>query len=786
MNKTPLSNFRRILVSQLLFCSIVFVSPNGLRAESTLDSITLPVGFESRSLTDETGEHRYAVSIPDGAVPESGWPVILFLHGAGERGDDGIEQLAFGLATALEHQQRPFIAVFPQAHDSHRRYLTTWNAEGPNAARAMAILKQVEQDEQVDTSRRILCGWSMGGYGALHVAAHNPEPWAGVMSISGGETELLPLKELAMAGTSVWMIHGVDDNVVFSSESTAVAERMKAAGTNVTLNLVPNSGHDVWRKVFAHEQVWEWLNAPGNQSTVAIDFSSVDALPGRSEFITEQLKSVHSIPNVVTMRMGNQSLQEMATGMPNSIPKTALSGSLDDLHRDIQSGSESIQIDLRDLNWKCNLVRCELEGISGGRLRVEFELAPIQMNIGTTVLKSGKHSATTGPFSIVIGHRTPVRLSLEIQPQIHDGKLELVPLRQNFHFHDSNWYISHPEDVTVQSPTYTRYHIVTGIVGSLYKEKAEIEEQILSVVPTLLKYVEGELQSRQTPALGQLIWPLPVLVPEMGVAPSAVQTDRYGISVVLDMQAMTYTLPISKTLTPYRTSHALGLSTLPLSEDLNLAVSLSLVESLAEFAVSQEMAWINLADIPGDDFDSVLSDEAMKRLFSGESVPDDVQLVLRLVEPFVIRFDENSGNTKASAVMQAPGVDIEIWDRDESAPLATAHFSIEQKLAFHFDQNTSPATLGVHWTIEDAWTFRSITHRDESPTNPLNTDVLLSALNRSWGQFAASQSSQNSIPEFSLGEGRFQLDELDFESQEIHMRFRYSKSTSTHARTAHP
>ena len=134
---------------------------------------TLRADFVDRVIKDESGEHRYTVFLPEDYSADKKWPVILYLHGAGERGNDGKRQLTIGLAPAIEKRKAtfPFIAIFPQCEDTSARYLAGWLANGPDAQRALKILDEVERDYSIDTSRRILTGWSMGGYGTWSIAA---------------------------------------------------------------------------------------------------------------------------------------------------------------------------------------------------------------------------------------------------------------------------------------------------------------------------------------------------------------------------------------------------------------------------------------------------------------------------------------------------------------------------------------------------------------------------------------------------------------------------------------
>jgi len=145
-------------------------------------------GMVDRVYRDADGQHKYVVFVPDDYTPEKAWPVILFLHGAGERGTDGKAQTRVGLGPAVKARQDTFsfLAVFPQCEDTKGRILTAWSPESPDGKRALKILAQVEKEFRIDKDRQILTGWSMGGYGACRLAAASPERWAAVVPLAGG------------------------------------------------------------------------------------------------------------------------------------------------------------------------------------------------------------------------------------------------------------------------------------------------------------------------------------------------------------------------------------------------------------------------------------------------------------------------------------------------------------------------------------------------------------------------------------------------------------------------
>lgn len=173
----------------------------------------LPTGFVNRVFHDDAGDHKYVVFVPKAYTPTKNWPVILFLHGAGERGTDGLLQTTVGLGPYVAKQADtfPFLVVFPQCEDTRGRILTRWRPEEADGQRALKILEDVEKQYKVDPGHRSLVGWSMGGYGAFALGAADPGRWNAVVALSGGgeAADAAKLKD-----TPVWVFHGAKDIAV--------------------------------------------------------------------------------------------------------------------------------------------------------------------------------------------------------------------------------------------------------------------------------------------------------------------------------------------------------------------------------------------------------------------------------------------------------------------------------------------------------------------------------------------------------------------------------------------
>jgi predicted esterase len=179
--------------------------------------------------------------------PDKKWPLILFLHGSGERGYD----LALVKKTGLPHDldskpEFPFIVVAPQCSPSE-----WWSPYELNA-----LLDRVEAKYCVDRDRVYLTGASMGGYGAWRLAAESPGRFAAVMPICGGGD---PLDAHLYGKLPIWAFHGAKDETVPLRRSQEMVEAIQKAGGNVKLTVFPDAGHDSWTPAYAMPEIYDWL-----------------------------------------------------------------------------------------------------------------------------------------------------------------------------------------------------------------------------------------------------------------------------------------------------------------------------------------------------------------------------------------------------------------------------------------------------------------------------------------------------------------------------------------------
>ncbi len=225
-------------------------------------------GFLDRVIVVDGQPHRYVVYVPAGRQPGPP-PVILALHGAGERGTDGLAQTEVGLGRAIRlHPERwPAIVVFPQVPPDQ-----TWP---DNRRLALAALARTQREFHADPARVYAIGLSMGGNGTWALAHDDPRRFAAIVVVCGFAGAFhdypgiipdgQPTPEAALARSiatvPAWIVHGDADPVVPVAASRAMASALKAVGDEVRFHELPGVGHNSWDDAFADPDLPVWLFA---------------------------------------------------------------------------------------------------------------------------------------------------------------------------------------------------------------------------------------------------------------------------------------------------------------------------------------------------------------------------------------------------------------------------------------------------------------------------------------------------------------------------------------------
>ena len=210
-------------------------------------------GFLSKVYTGAEGEGKYVVYVPPSYKGDKEFPIILFLHGLGESGNDGEKQTKQGLGPAIKKKADfPFIVVFPQSQKK------SWKADSSDAKRALAILAEVGKAYKVDSKRVYLTGLSMGGFGTWSLAVAHPKRWAAIAPICGGGD---PKSAEKIKDIPCWCFHGSADPAVKVERSREMIEALKKAGGNPKYDEYEGVGHNSWDRAYANEELYTWFLA---------------------------------------------------------------------------------------------------------------------------------------------------------------------------------------------------------------------------------------------------------------------------------------------------------------------------------------------------------------------------------------------------------------------------------------------------------------------------------------------------------------------------------------------
>jgi predicted esterase len=214
----------------------------------------LPKGFVKKSieLSAAGPAYKYAVFLPPqyGLDKTHRWPLLVYLHGSGECGNDGIKQTTTGLPFYISrHTARfPFITVMPQASRLWFR--------GEQAILVWEIIRATQREYRVDPDRVYLTGFSMGGYAAWELAIAQPDAFAGIVPVCGaGPKELVA----NISHLPVWAFHGAQDTNVPVSGSRAPIAALRKLGARPRYTEYPDQPHDCWDKAYSTPELWSWL-----------------------------------------------------------------------------------------------------------------------------------------------------------------------------------------------------------------------------------------------------------------------------------------------------------------------------------------------------------------------------------------------------------------------------------------------------------------------------------------------------------------------------------------------
>jgi len=228
--------------------------------------------LEKRVFRNAQGESiPYRLFVPKGYDAAKKYPLILFLHGAGERGTDNEAQLVHAevldLVSDKVAAKHPCFLVAPQCPAGAKWVEVPWNLKKPHHTPAepsapmrlvLELLDALAKEFSIDPARRYVTGLSMGGFGSFDACLRRPGYFAAAVPVCGGADDS---RARDFVGTSFWIFHGGSDGVVPPGRSSSIYHLLKAAGAEAKYREYPGVGHNAWSKAYHEPGLAEWLFA---------------------------------------------------------------------------------------------------------------------------------------------------------------------------------------------------------------------------------------------------------------------------------------------------------------------------------------------------------------------------------------------------------------------------------------------------------------------------------------------------------------------------------------------
>ncbi|MEC9476998.1 MAG: transglutaminase domain-containing protein [Planctomycetota bacterium] len=228
-----------------LVLSNPFVAADPEPGKQVPRTVTLEISDEEGN---RTVEMNYQLFVPTSFDADKKMPLLLFLHGAGERGDNIEKVKKWGPPRFVDKRPDfPFIVVSPQC--PRGQYWDT-----PALSK---LLDHLEQTLPVDSDQILITGLSMGGFGTWSLIAAEPDRFAAAAPVCGGGHRATAPR---LTEIPIWNFHGADDSVVQEKRSKQMVEAIRAAGgTRIKYTLYPDVGHDSWKQAYSGKELWNWL-----------------------------------------------------------------------------------------------------------------------------------------------------------------------------------------------------------------------------------------------------------------------------------------------------------------------------------------------------------------------------------------------------------------------------------------------------------------------------------------------------------------------------------------------
>jgi len=207
-------------------------------------------GFMLRESHGQAGNHKYSVFIPRDYNPAVKYPTIVFLHGVGEQGGDGINCRTVGIGPEIARRNGsfPFIVIFPQTGGD---WCTT-----DSEKIMLDALQDTEKTYSVDQDRVSLTGMSSGGKGTWVLGARHPEIFSCLVPMGGfAATDEVP----KLTKYPIWALHNDGDFIVGSGNTKDMISKLEGAGAHPRATIYPQGGHDCWDAAYSEGELFQWM-----------------------------------------------------------------------------------------------------------------------------------------------------------------------------------------------------------------------------------------------------------------------------------------------------------------------------------------------------------------------------------------------------------------------------------------------------------------------------------------------------------------------------------------------
>ncbi len=219
--------------------------------------IVLLFSWSSFSQSDVNGKMKteivqkhelgYALHIPTNTKGKK--PLLIFLHGSGEKGTDIEKVKVHGPFKYLKTHELDSYVLAPQCPENEY-----WDEEV-----LYRLILKIEKENNIDSSRIYLTGLSMGAWGAWNLAFAHPEIFAALVPIAGFVDRVQMIEDCKIKAIPTRIFHGLLDDVVNVDYSITIYKKLKNCNANVQLTIFDDAGHDSWSKVYDNQEIYDWM-----------------------------------------------------------------------------------------------------------------------------------------------------------------------------------------------------------------------------------------------------------------------------------------------------------------------------------------------------------------------------------------------------------------------------------------------------------------------------------------------------------------------------------------------